>query len=607
MSKQQSIGERKDSLRENCWNLEGMYSSWGDWRKEFDRLTKAGDSPKWPELEEGLYNLSSSKDVRKLLDRFMEIDLTLDSLYTYAHLRHDEDVSEKEGKEGYSLAMGAFHAFREETSWIDPALLQLSQETLDSLLCSQDLKEYQIYLKKIIRLKPYTLPSKEEKLLAFAGKALSVSQRAFGSLNNADLRFPNCLDGEGRDHELTHGMYQVYLKGRDRVLRKNAFTHLHGTFAQYENTFCELIQGIVEQHVFYKKARGYKSCLEAALYPHQINREVYDSLVSTVKDNISILHDYLFLRKRLLGYSEIHPYDLSVPLVEEVDITISYEDAVSAIIESVAPLGVEYQEILRKGLTEEGWVDRYENKKKRSGAYSSGCYTSNPYILLNYHGTFNDAMTLAHEAGHSMHSYFSKKNQKYQDHQYPIFLAEVASTFHEELLFQYFLQKVKTSKEKAYLINQKIDGIRNTFFRQTLFAEFELQLHEWVEQGIPLTPSLLKEEYLRLNQEYSGPGLVLDSHVESEWSRIPHFYYNFYVYQYATGISAADVLAKKVLSGDPLAKEQYLAFLASGASKDPLTTLKDAGVNMKESYAVQSLLDSFKNLTEKFQEMVKEK
>jgi oligoendopeptidase F len=363
----------------------------------------------------------------------------------------------------------------------------------------------------------------------------------------------------------------------------------------------------MQQHLFNKRARGYSSCLEAALYPHQIETSVYDALVESIRKGLFALHDYVDFRKKSLGYEELHLYDLSVPILSEFTMQIPYDEAVSAIIESVACLGKEYQQILHKGLTTDRWVDRYENKRKRSGAYSSGCYTSMPYILLNYHETFQDAMTLTHEAGHSMHSYFSAKHQKYQDHRYPIFLAEVASTFHEELLFRYFLAKAKSSEEKAYLINQKIDGIRSTLFRQTMFAEFERKIHEWTEEDVPLTPALLKEEYLRLNRHYFGPCVFIDEEIAVEWARIPHFYYNFYVYQYATGISAAHVLVERVLHQGEKAKEQYLAFLASGCSKDPLQTLLDAGVDMKTSYPVEQLLLYFSDLVLQLKELLKDK
>lgn len=604
MGQDRVVRERKESALSDCWNVEAMYESWDEWKKDFNALAKPGSIPKWPEFAKDQVDLTTPLGLKKALDALMKVDCDLNTLYTYAHLRHDEDVAEDQSKKAYMEATSLLHVFQEETSWIHPALLQQPQEVLDRFLQSKDLEDYHIYLEKILRLKAHTLSAEEEKLMAFADKALETSHRTFSSLNNADLRFPSCCDEKGKMHELTHGTYQLYLKSPDRVLRKEAFMHLHQTFALYENTLCDLLQGQMQQHVFCKKARSYNSCLEAALYPHQIHVDVYSSLVDTVRKGLPSLHKYIDLRKKSLGLEELHLYDMSVPLLSEIEIKIPYEEAVDAVVESVACLGEEYQKILRKGLTEDRWIDRYENKKKRSGAYSSGCYTSMPYILLNYHETFQDAMTLTHEAGHSMHSYFSAKHQKYQDHHYPIFLAEVASTFHEELLFRFFLQKVRTPEEKAYLVNQKIEGIRATLFRQTMFAEFEKQLHEWVEQDHPLTPALLKEEYLRLTREYFGPNVVLDEEVASEWSRIPHFYYNFYVYQYSTGISAAHVLAKRVIEQGAEAREKYLSFLSSGSSKDPLQTLLLAGVDMKTPYAVSELLAYFDRLVAELRELL---
>ncbi|MES2198822.1 MAG: oligoendopeptidase F, partial [Chlamydiota bacterium] len=589
MAQEGKIRERKEVEAKDCWNVEAMYEGWAEWDKDFKALPQVKEGLKWPVLSEKEVNISNPMDMKVFLDALMKVDLQLSTLYTYAHLRHDEDVVEEKAKQAYMMAMGMLYSFKEEVSWVEPALLQLPEEVLQGFLSSDILLDYRIYLKKIIRLKPHTLSSKEEKLMALAEKALETSHRAFSSLNNADIKFPPCKDEKGQTHELTLGTYQLYMKSYDRTLRKESFLHLHQTFASYENTLCELIQGEMQQHVFRKKARGYPSCLASALYPNQVDVSVYASLLTGVRKHISSLHDYINLRKKLLGYEDLHVYDLGVPIIEGMDLSFSYEEAVDLICRSVSVLGVEYQEILRKGLTEQKWVDIYENAKKRSGAYSSGCYGSMPYILMNYHGTFRDVMTLAHEAGHSMHSYFSTKHQKYQDYQYPIFLAEVASTFHEELLFQHFLEKADSLEKKAYLINQKIDDIRNTLFRQTLFAEFELALHEWVEQDQPLTPALLKEHYYKLSREYFGEGIKMDEEIAYEWSRIPHFYYNFYVYQYATGVSAAHVLAKRVLGNEPLAKEQYLAFISSGGSEDPITTLKKAGVDMNTSYPVDTM------------------
>jgi len=601
------VQERSEIEKKDRWNVEALYENWDAWDLAFNAIPAPLSGPRWPSLSQDAKDLSKPETAKKILDETMKIDLELTRLYTYAHLRHDEDVGEEKAKASYMQARSLLYAFREEISWFDPALLQLSEKALENLLSSSLLEDYLIYLKKIVRLKPYILSGSEEKLMTFAEKALDVSHRAFGSLNNADLKFPLCKNEKGELCELTLGTYQLYMKSYDRTLRKEAFIHLHKTFGAYENTLSDLLQGEVTAHVFRKKARGYPSCLTAALYPNLVEDSVYTSLIRSVRKHLPSLHEYVKLRKKALKYDSFHVYDLSVPMVEGMDAHFSYEEAVEAICESVAVLGKDYQSILREGLTKARWVDLYENKRKRSGAYSSGCYGSFPYILMNYHGTFRDVMTLTHEAGHSMHTYFSGKCQKYQDHQYPIFLAEVASTFHEELLFRYFLEKTDTPDKRAYLINQKIDDIRNTLFRQTLFAEFELFLHETAEKEQPITPALLKERYFALTKEYFGEEVEMDPEVAFEWSRIPHFYYNFYVYQYATGISAAHVLAKRVLRKEASARESYLGFLSSGGSKDPIATLKYAGVDMTSEESVDAILTSFKELVKELGKLMENK
>jgi len=496
------------------------------------------------------------------------------------------------------------YSFKEELSWVEPELLQLSDSIIKSLLSSPVLASYRLHLEKILRFKPHTLSQEMEKLMALSGKALETAQRAFGVFNNADIKFAPAVDNQGNCHEMSHGKYHLYLRSQDRELRRTAFQSLHKSFLSYENTLCELIQGQVQRHVFEKKARGYSSCLEAALFPHQIDQSVYKSLISNVHQNLHSLHKYAKLRKKLLGYNELHLYDIYVPIVAEVNLNMDYAQAEQVVIDSVHPLGKEYQDILRKGLTVDRWVDRYENARKRSGAYSSGCYDSSPYILMNFHGTLNDVLTLTHEAGHSMHTFMSCKHQPYQYSQYPIFLAEVASTFHEELLLKHLLEKVSSKAEKAFLINQKIDDIRATFFRQTLFAEFELKLHEWVENDVPLTPSLLKQEYRLLNQKYYGPDLVIDQDIDIEWARIPHFYYNFYVYQYATGLSASCALSQNVLQEGESARKKYIDFLSAGSSAFPLEILANAGVDMKSSEPVKALIQRFDQLVDELESLL---
>jgi oligoendopeptidase F len=599
-----AIKERAEVNPGDCWNVEAMYKNWEEWQRDFEKWGRPGREERFPELSSSWYSLEKVEDLKKILDLSMEIDCRLSYVYTYAHLRHDEDVAEEMAKKACNLAVGAFHAFREATSWIEPSLLQMSSDKLEQILKEEILKDYHIYLKKIIRLKAHTLSTQEEKLLAFSGRALETSRRVFTAFSNADLKFPSCKDQHGKEHELTHTTYYLYTKSPDRVLRKSAFMHLHQTFGLYENSLTELIEGQIQKTFFYARARKYTSCLEAALYPYEIGLDVYTSLVKSAKKKISVLHEYLAFRKKVMGYEELHPYDLNVPLVQEVDVHKSYDEGVRLVLESVSVLGPEYVSILKKGLETDNWVDRYENKRKRSGAYSSGTYDSMPYILLNYQGTLQDVMTLTHEAGHSMHSYYSHKHQKYQDSSYSIFVAEVASTFHEELLFRSLLNQASSAKEKAYLIHQKLDGIRSTFFRQVLFAEFELKIHELVEQSTPLTPALLKKLYLDLNQEYFGQAVTLDEEIAWEWARIPHFYSTFYVYQYATGISAAYALAKAVIEKEPGAQERYIEFISAGSTLGPIAVLQRAGVDMTTSKPVEGLLEYFKDLLGELQKLL---
>jgi oligoendopeptidase F len=590
------IQERAQVAETDRWNVKALYPSLAEWKKDFTKWQGEEKSPHWPKIGTFRGRLAEGpKVIEELLKYYLELERNLSKLYTYAHLRHDEDVADDAHKQAYIRITALLNDLRQEASWIEPELLEIPQEKLDGYLKSPELAPYRIYLEKIIRFKPHTLSADQEALLAAAGLALDTAERTFGAFNNADLKFPKIADGSGKMQELTHGKYLTYLRSPDRVLRKNAFQTLHTTFMAYENTLCELVNGQVQKHLFSARTRKFASCLEAALFPHKIEPSVYLNLLETVRRNLPVLHKYLALRKKMLKVDELHMYDLHVPLVGSVDLSMAYEEAEKLVIESVLPLGKEYQKDLEKGLEQDHWVDRYENARKRSGAYSSGCYDSMPYILMNYHGNFHDVMTLAHEAGHSMHSLLSWRTQPYQDAHYPIFVAEVASTFHEELMLRHLLEKMSEKEKRAYLINQKIEDIRNTFFRQTMFAAFELKLHQLAEEGTPLTPALVKEEYRKLNVEYFGPEVVVDPETDSEWSRIPHFYYNFYVYQYATGISAAHALVEIVAKEGP---QNYLKFLSSGGSKYPLDLLATAGADMRKPHAIESTIRHFSELTD---------
>lgn len=597
--------QRQEVAREDCWNVEMLYPSFKEWDADIVKWGREGKREKWPEIKAFKGKISGGAPVlKKLIECTLEVERNLEKLYTYAHLRHDEDVAAEEGKKAYGRIVALFHDFSQETSWILPEILALPDDTIQAYLSSDELKPYKVYLKKMVRMKPHTLSSKEEELMAFAGLALETSSKTFASFNNADIKFADVVDAQGNSHELTHGTYSLFIKSSDRTLRKGAFENLHKGFLNWENTLCELIQGQVRSLLFKVRSRNYSSCLEAALFPHQIDTEVYTSLISSVRKNLKAHHDYMGLRKELLKVDSLHFYDLYVPVVPEVDLKYSYEEAEELVIDSVAILGEAYQNDLRAGLTKSRWVDRYENEGKRSGAYSSGCYDSQPYILMNYMGSFRDLTTLSHEAGHSMQTLLSNRKQAYQDAHYPIFVAEVASTFHEDLLIDHLLKKTEDPRAKAYILNQRVDDLRATFYRQTMFAEFELQIHKWAEEGRPLTPALLKDYYLQLNQDYFGPHLDLDDLINIEWARIPHFYTNFYVYQYATGISAALALVEQVRHEGEAARTRYLDFLSAGGSRFPVDLLKAAGVDMTKPDAVESLSNRFAQLVKEFSEVM---
>jgi oligoendopeptidase F len=598
------LKERVDVPLEDRWNVEQLYPSLEAWEADLQQW-QGEASPRLSELLSFKGTLSKSADhLEFFLKSLFTIDRHLSKLHTYAHLRHDEDVGNDRHKEAYVRITQLIADFRQKMAWVEPEILSLPEERVSEFLNDDRLKEYRIYLQKILRLKKYTLSAEGEALLAAASLPLEAASRAFSAFNNGDLKFPSIIDGSGEERALTHGKYLLYLRERDRTLREATFKTVHTSFLAYENMLTELIQAQMQRHLFEKKARGYHSCLEAALFPNQIDLSVYTSLVKTVRQHLPSLHRYISLRRDLLGYQELHPWDLFVPLVDQVERSVTYSAAVDKVIASVALLGEEYQRDLERGLKEERWVDRYENRRKRSGAYSSGCYDSMPYILMNYQGTLNDVMTLSHEAGHSMHTLLSARHQPYHYSHYPIFVAEVASTFHEELLHRDLLKQAKSVEEQCYLIHQRIDDIRGTLFRQTLFAEFELRLHEWVEKGVPLTPSLLKEAYRQLNADYYGEALVLDPELSIEWARIPHFYYDFYVYQYATGISAANALIERVTREGEEARRDYLRFLSSGSSRYPLDLLALAGVDMRQVNPIEETIRRFDALVDQLAELM---
>ncbi|MEM8629241.1 MAG: oligoendopeptidase F [Chlamydiota bacterium] len=592
--------EREAIEQEYTWNLEKMYASVSEWKRAFDKPRS------WPSQQEYEADLGDPAILLKLLDTVFAEQRDLENLYIYAHHLYDTDMGEVVSKEISLQIKAKYMSFGQAVAWINPCILRLPESTLTELIEHPSLQPYRIFLQNIARMRPHTLSPEEEALFARSLKPLSSIAMAFQNLNNADFVFPSAVDEKGEERKLTHGMYIQYLRSQDRTLRCSAYKALLGEYASHQNAMVELLQGSVLADVYAATAKKYPDCLTAALYPNNIHPKVYHNLIKTVRAHLPLMHRYISLRKEYLGLSSLKPYDLYVPLVSSEEFQIQYTDAREALLASLVPLGDVYREEVRKGLYEERWVDVYETPKKHSGAYSGGCYDSYPYILMNYypHGV-DGAMTLAHELGHSMHSKKSREMQNYANAKYPIFVAEVASTLNEQLLLEHLLTKASTRQEKLYLIGYAIDQMCSTLFRQTLFAEFELQMHEWAEKGVPLTPQLLHETYARLYQEYYGPDLSLDDLLGFEFLRIPHFYSCFYVYQYATGMSAALNLASKLQQNEQ-SREKYLAFLSAGGSQFPLDLLQNAGVDMTKKEPIVSAMHHFESLVAKLQALLHE-
>lgn len=584
------------------WNLDSLYKSDEAWNQDVNDFKNKITASK-----KSLESLDFEKKLDTVLQTVLSLEEGISKIYTYAHLKHDEDSVNSVYKEMYGKALFLHNEYAKEFCFVEPKILEIEKSVFDQIIQKPELKDFHFYLEKVYRQKAHTLDHNGEHLLALSGSALEGSSKAFSAFNNADIDFADVKNEKGEIKPLSHGLYLSYLRDKDRVLRKNSYESMHNAYKSNQNLLCELLSGQVSKHIFISKARSYPSSLEAALFSNNIDKSVYHSLISTVHENLSSLHDYISLTKTLLGVDKLYPYDLHAPLVEDCKLDTEYLDGVSLVIDSVLPLGKDYQNILKRGLTEEGWVDVFEKKGKRSGAYSSGCYGSHPYILLNYQNTLNDLFTLAHEAGHSMHSYLSCHSQPYHYSQYSIFLAEIASTFNELCLLSSLRKKYKDNKEvTVHLLLHEINFLRSTLFRQTQFAEFELMIHETVEKQIPLTPQLLNESYKALNDTYYGKDLVSDEFASVEWARIPHFYYNFYVYQYATGISAAYYFFEKS-KADPESVETYLQFLRSGCSEYPLDILKKCGADLRGKTVVQSAMKRFSTLIEELKNLHKEK
>lgn len=579
------------------WDLEDIYNSDEEWEKDFKKveelLEKVGDY-------QGRL-VSSGKVLLKGLDLIMDIQEVVSRLYAYAHMRQDEDTSNQTYQALFNRAQTLYNRVASTTSFMVPEILTLSREEVERYI--EDTKGLELYrhlLDNTLRQKEHYLSASEERLLAMAGDVTQGPDNIFSMLNNADLTFPTIKNEEGEEVRLTHGRYIEFMQSKNRRVRENAFKGLYSKYAEFINTFSTTLSTAVKGHIFYARARKYNSALEASLDDDNVPVAVYNNLINTVKENLEPMHRYISLRKRILGLDELHMYDIYAPLVKEVEMKIPFVEAKEKVLQGLKPLGDEYLGILREGFNS-GWIDVYENKGKRSGAYSSGCYGVHPYVLLNYTDNLDNVFTLAHEMGHALHSYYSNKNQPFVYANYKIFVAEVASTLNETLLINYLLDHTDDENEQRYLINHYLEQFRGTVFRQTMFAEFEKIIHEEAEKGNPLTPQLLKEIYHDLNIQYYGPEIVVDNEIDLEWARIPHFYYNFYVYKYATGFSAATALAGKILQKEDGAVERYLNFLKSGDSDYPLNLLKKAGVDLTSSAPIEAAIGTFAEFVDKME------
>ena len=587
---------RSEIVVEDTWRLEDIFASDDAWEKEFQEVKALiphvkDFQGKLGESAGSLYEALQFQD--GLLER-------LGKLYAYSHMRYDQDTTNS-FYQGLDDRMKNLYAQAASgLAFIVPEILSIDEEKLKGFLNEkEELKLYEHSLEEINLQRPHVLPAEQEALLAEASEALGAAENTFGMLNNADLEFPSIKDENGVEVEVTHGRFTTFLESADPRVRRDAFKAVYETYGKFRNTFSSTLSGNVKKDNFYARVRNYSSARAAALSDNNIPESVYDNLVSTINEHLPLLHRYVKLRKKVLGLDELHMYDLYTPLVKDVKMEISYEEAKDMILKGLAPLGEEYVGILKEGF-ENRWVDVHENKGKRSGAYSSGAYGTNPYVLMNWQNNINNLFTLAHEFGHSVHSYYTRKTQPYPYGNYSIFVAEVASTTNESLLNDYLLNTIEDEQKRIYLLNHYLEGFRGTVFRQTMFAEFEHLIHQKAQNNEALTAESLTNDYYELNKKYYGTeDIIVDEEIGLEWSRIPHFYYNYYVYQYATGFSAAAALSKGILTeGDP-AVERYIGFLKAGSSDYPIEVLKKAGVDMTSKKPVEDALKVFEEkLTE---------
>ncbi|HIJ74417.1 MAG TPA: oligoendopeptidase F [Candidatus Hydrogenedentes bacterium] len=601
MAKTKRVPSRCEIDTEDTWDLTPLFKSDAAWERAYRKVERQIDQ--YARFKGTLR--TSAKAIRDCYAFDVAFEKQAERLGAYAFLKGSEDVANSTYQGMVARYTHLATRANEAASYIAPEIQAIPKKRMAMMLKSRTLKEFRIAIERLLRYRPHILSAREERLLAMQGEVVGTARRAFGQLTDADFKFGLVKDEKGHAIELTQSSFRSLLESPERSVRQRAFEKFYGVHENHANSLAALLSGSVLQDVYQARARNYASALEAALFADNVPVSVYDNLIETVRANLETVYRCLELRRRALNVKQLRFYDNYVPIVPMARKRTRFNEAVGTVCGALAPLGAEYCRVLENGLRNGRWVDRYENKGKRSGAFSAGGHTGPPYILMNYRDDVIDSVfTLAHEAGHSMHTYYSARNQPFQYYDYAIFVAEVASTFNEQLLNRYLLERARSRKMRAFLINREIDEIRGTFIRQTMFAEFEKIIHAVVENGEALTLDRIRDEYRKLLELYFGPKFALDPALSLESMRIPHFYRAFYVYKYATGMAAAIALAQRVLDGGKRERSDYLNFLKAGASKFPLELLRDAGVDMVKPEPVATTMTQLKHLVEQLEELV---
>lgn len=591
---------RSDVRVEDTWDLSKLFSSVSEFNNTYDMVKEEiVDFIKYKD-----YDLTNKDNLLEVMDKSYEIERVLDRLSAYTSLLFDEDTTNSESLSLKGRVSNLYDLYSNNSYFLVPNLLKIDYSVIKDMLSDERLKGYERVFENIFRYKKYTLSDKEEELLSKIGKMLGNNYDTYEMIKDADISFDSIIV-DGKEQELNNSNYTLYIEDKNRDVRKSAFKSLYKTYKQFKESFASTLYGNVKEDVVSAKIRGYSSAMEESLYHDELNMSVYNNLVNTINKHMDVVYKYYDLKKNILGLDELHLYDVYTPIVVDYDKKYDFEEAKKIVLDTVSVLGEDYVNTLRQGYIDR-WVDIYPNKGKRTGAYSGGCYDSYPYILLNYQNKFDDVSTLIHESGHSMHSYYSREANSYPYGYYSIFVAEVASTVNELLLSKYMYKHSKDKKEKLFILNRLMALFRATIYRQTMFAEFEKDIYDMVENDEVLTSDLLCDKYYDINKKYFGNNVVIDNEIRYEWERIPHFYYNFYVYKYATGLSAACYIVNRILSGEENAVNDYINFLKCGKSKSPLDSLLVAGVDLSDSKVIEEAVKMFDDTIEEFKKLYSE-